>query len=291
MALSNVRPVLQETTGNHHHTQGKSFGSDRSSTATAFVKRPLLVPVEVPHKKIKVAPHPNSYDSESDDENVKLCLSQSQPGTSTKTDLSALIKHQQRRNSQHHHRRRKSFAVPECDRQARQACFNYLISAIDEVWAQYCDCTSSEENEMYSEARGGPRALSFSESIDMPSSPAFSFDDDYSSDESAGPRTPGSCSSSNDNRRVTAAEVAAEKTKNVPQSVRLLNLKKRLLNAKYYLADLVDASDPVSSVEFWNRWDMIKYATIELVEEDGDEDETIESVTEELEQGRHYGRC
>ena len=38
---------------------------------------------------------------------------------------------------------------------------------------------------------------------------------------------------------------------------------------------------------FWKRWDMIKYSTIELVEDD-DDDEIIESTIEELENGRLF---
>ena len=73
-----------------------------------------------------------------------------------------------------------------------------------------------------------------------------------------------------------------------PDSVRLLNLKKRLMNAKYFLQDLTECEDLPSSAMFWNRWDMIKYAAIELVEENGDDDDVVESVTGELEAGRYY---
>lgn len=73
-----------------------------------------------------------------------------------------------------------------------------------------------------------------------------------------------------------------------PGSVRLLNLKTRLMNAKYYFQDLVDADDLESSVAFWNRWDLIKYSAIELVEDDGDDDEVVEITTEKLEYGRYY---
>ena len=39
---------------------------------------------------------------------------------------------------------------------------------------------------------------------------------------------------------------------------------------------------------FWKRWDMIKYSTIELVEDDDDDEITIESTIEELENGRLF---
>lgn len=185
----------------------------------------------------------------------------------------------------HHHKRRKSVAVPDSDRVARQNCFDYLVSAIDEVWAQYCDCTSSAESQLYDET---PRHMSFSHlESDLPSSPVSLCEEEDEEDGaiySSGPETPGQTSTTQHNRSKSITVAAFDQ----PKSVRLLNLKKRLMNAKYFLSDLVESLDPVSSSEFWHRWDMIKYATIELVEEDGDDDETVEAVTEELEEGRYY---
>jgi len=175
------------------------------------------------------------------------------------------------------HRRRKSVVVPDSDRQARQRCFDYLVSAIDEVWAQYCDCTTSAENEMYGgDQRPLPPASSLAYPIhDLPSPPVSIYDEEngYSSAESIYEPL---------QKRAAVSEQ--------PRSVQLMNLKKRLLNAKYFFLDLLDCNDPESSFEFWRRWDLVKYATLELVEEEGDNDETVESVTEELEMGRYYGR-
>lgn len=65
------------------------------------------------------------------------------------------------------------------------------------------------------------------------------------------------------------------------------DLKVRLTKAKYYLQELVDSNDYREIELFWKRWDMIKYSTIELVEDD-DDDEIIESTIEELENGRLF---
>ncbi|KAA8914790.1 hypothetical protein TRICI_002824 [Trichomonascus ciferrii] len=187
----------------------------------------------------------------------------------------------------HNHKRRKSVAVPDSDRVARQNCFDYLVSAIDEVWAQYCDCTSSAESQLYDET---PRHMSFSHlESDLPSSPVSLCEEGEEEEEdaaiySSGPETPGGQPTAQHGRSKSITVAAFDQ----PKSVRLLNLKKRLMNAKYFLSDLVESLDPVSSSEFWHRWDMIKYATIELVEEDGDDDETVEAVTEELEEGRYH---
>ncbi|GME91506.1 unnamed protein product [Ambrosiozyma monospora] len=39
--------------------------------------------------------------------------------------------------------------LPESDFSARCRCFDYLVGAIDEAWARYCDATSYEEDEVY----------------------------------------------------------------------------------------------------------------------------------------------
>lgn len=185
-------------------------------------------------------------------------------------------RHHRRKSSSGLKHRRRSAVVPESDRAARRSCFDYLVSAIDEVWAQYCLCTSSAETAIYD---GG----------DLPSSPVSLCGEDDDEDYESGPGTPASDPQPPvpaSTQRGRSQSLAASEQ---PSSVRLLNLKKRLLNAKYYLTDLVEATDPVSSSEFWHRWDMIKYATIELVEEDGDDDDTVDSVCEELEEGRFFG--
>lgn len=203
------------------------------------------------------------------------------------------------------HRKRRPAAVPQRDIVARARCFEYLVSSIDEVWAQYCSFTSYAEDEMYGaeESRRRPQGRKARE--ELPSSPTSLYDEDgnYSStNESQGPMTPYSYADSGPvsshqymsspkcamNTQTNAACLAPSEQ---PDSVRLLNLKKRLMNAKYFLQDITDREDLDSSAAFWNRWDMVKYAAIELVEEDGDDDEVVETVTEDLEDGRHYNTC
>lgn len=208
------------------------------------------------------------------------------------------------------HRKRRSPTVPHQDLVARARCFEYLVSSIDEVWAQYCSITSYAEDEMYGEEDENmqPRFTPYSRKTlreDLPASPTSLYQEEYddeknsdscysSTNESQGPRTPYSHSELFTN---TMSPKCAMNTVNntvclppseQPDSVRLLNLKKRLMNAKYFLQDLTDSEDLQSSASFWNRWDMIKYAAIELVEENGDDDDVVESVTDELEAGRYY---
>lgn len=227
-------------------------------------------------------------------------------------------------------RKRRSPGVPRCDLTARARCFDYLVSAIDEVWAQYCAYTSCAEDEMYAvdgdEKRNKTpkhrRTTSVYSDHELPNSPASLCEEDgnYSStNESYGPRTPFhesrynsprqmySCNTSsriifddyNDNHDDSIShddefgQQSAVSDKSLapseqPGSVRLLQLKQRLMKAKYYLQDLVDRDDIDSSAAFWNKWDLVKYPAIELVEDDGDDDDTVETVTEELEDGRHY---
>lgn len=46
------------------------------------------------------------------------------------------------------HLRRRSIAS-DADRNARQRCFDYLLSGIDAVWAEYCDSTLLAEEQRY----------------------------------------------------------------------------------------------------------------------------------------------
>lgn len=198
------------------------------------------------------------------------------------------------------HRKRRSSSVPHKDVVARSRCFEYLVSSIDEVWAQYCCTTSNAEDEMYNEEIPPPPPRRSSmyqkpKEIEIPNTPSSMDEDAYSSaNDSQGPLTPYSysepqymgkntkCGMNTFNNTLCLAPSEQ------PDSVRLLNVKKRLMNAKYFLQDLLDCDEIESSVAFWNRWDMIKYTAIELVEEDGDDDDVVESVTEELEDGRYY---
>lgn len=236
-------------------------------------------------------------------------------------------------------RKRRSPVVPRSDLVARAKCFEYLVSAIDEVWAQYCTYTSSAEDEMYAvdeegQTKGHRRHVSVYSDHELPTSPASLCGEEdegnYSStSESYGPRTPytaGEPSTYLKNPSPKAQMFTARKMPSLmdntfrnrnqattekdsaesvddgddeesvhslapseqPGSVKLLNLKQRLMNAKYFLQDLVDREDIESSTAFWNRWDLVKYAAIELVEDDGDDDDIVENVTEDLERGRYY---
>ncbi|ANB13160.1 hypothetical protein AWJ20_1442 [Sugiyamaella lignohabitans] len=172
-----------------------------------------------------------------------------------------------------HHRRRRSMSVPESDQISRQRCFDYLVSAIDAVWAQYCDCTSFAESEIYDNKKqqNGSYPYEYPEQQDLPCSPVSLCEEDMGMDEPV----------------LTPNTAVSEQ----PTSVRLMNLKERLLKAKYFFVDLLETLDMEKSAQFWHRWDLVKYATIELVEE-ADDDETIEDVSAELEEGRYYGmRC
>lgn len=204
------------------------------------------------------------------------------------------------------HRKRRPATVPQSDLAARARCFEYIVSAIDEVWAQYCSFTSYAEDEMYNEEYGRKPQMTSNtrktRDAEIPNSPVSLYEEDvayYSStNESQGPATPHSYSDSMSlsNQYMSSPKCAQNTQANAclapseqPDSVRLLNVKKRLMNAKYYLQDLTDRDDLDASHSFWSRWDMIKYAAIGLVEEDGDDDdEVVESVTEELEDGRYY---
>lgn len=263
------RTVLKDTTNGNQ--QGKYGHLPMMPTNSKKRKSPDHADKQYRADVGVLSPHNHSGDDDDDDNNAWL-KARKQQGNNTTI---------------HHHKRRKSVLVPDSDRVARQNCFDYLVTAIDEVWAQYCDCTSSAESKLYEEdvAQQQPRHMSFSESDKiLPNSPvSLCGEEDQEDEYSSGPETPPI--GNKQKPRSKSVTVAAF---DQPKSIKLLNLKKRLLNAKYFLSDLAESLDPLSSSEFWHRWDMIKYATIELVEEDGDDDETVEAVTDELEEGRYY---
>ncbi|CCE63484.1 hypothetical protein TPHA_0E03950 [Tetrapisispora phaffii CBS 4417] len=74
---------------------------------------------------------------------------------------------------------------------------------------------------------------------------------------------------------------------NLPDSVKLQSLKCRLARAKEDLEDIYDSNEYQDCVDFWRRWDMLKYNAVEMMEDD-DDDDVIESAIEELEMGRFY---
>lgn len=168
--------------------------------------------------------------------------------------------------------------TPACDQIARGRCFDYLVGAIDEAWARYCDATSYAEDEAYGD-------VSF-----LPNTPASIGASDYDDDEEeeGEDEKEEGYKSSATNITEYESDLEWKKISSQPSSVKLQQLKDRLLNAKYYLQDFVDTNDFEDGSLFWKRWDLIKYATIELVEDD-DDDEIIESTIDDLEKGRFYG--
>lgn len=176
--------------------------------------------------------------------------------------------------------------VPDIEKKARSRCFDYLVGAIDEAWARYCDAASFVEEETY--GYNTPCSVAtddeeFGEQTDLT---------DYESEfEHTGKtfhqRKPSmlglrSCWNKNNENRSNSELCTSS---NDASSFHLLELKDRLIKAKYFLQDLVSSDDYNDAVAFWKRWDMIKYATIELVEDD-DDDEIIEVTIDALEEGR-----
>jgi hypothetical protein len=190
------------------------------------------------------------------------------------------------------HRRRKSCIVPESDLMARQRCVDYLITAIDEVWARYCDQTASAESERYNEGDSSSSANTNARvvEVELPSSPLSLYGDSEVESGSESSR-----SSSQVRNRVASVRQPRGRLESIsedPSSRALMALRQRLLKAKYFFLELIDSNDAASCAAFWHRWDLVKYAAIELVEEDGDDDEVVEAVTECLEEGRFYlSRC
>lgn len=147
-------------------------------------------------------------------------------------------------------RRRHSLAVLEFDTSARQRCFDYLLSAIDAIWAEYCDSTSAAESQLY-----------------LPQSPV----------------SEASSASSEENAGSSSHHVAISSQ---PESQRLMRMKQRLLDAKYKLTDLAGKCDPDASSQFWKYWDALRYTLVEIV--DGEDEDEATDVLEDLEAGRFY---
>lgn len=178
----------------------------------------------------------------------------------------------------------KLFQIPNSDKNARSRCFEYLVSAIDEAWARYCDFTSIKEDNVYNSLSDDESLASFGNSTD---------DTDLSEVERSGGKMIINNNNGNNNNKASNSTCPS---KNQPQTMinnsnlhlsQYQNLKDRLIKAKYFLQDLIDSNNFGDIQSFWNRWDLIKYTTIELVEDD-DNDEIIESTVEELEKGRYF---
>lgn len=160
--------------------------------------------------------------------------------------------------------RHSSCFVPQSDLIARERCFDYIVQSIDEVWARYCDTTSSAENQLYPYGYASP----------------------ISDGENSGHESDSGYKSATE----VETDCESRKVSNLPDSVELQSLKDRLTKAKHSLELTVDSDQFNDCVVFWNRWDMIKYNAVEMMEED-DDDELVESVIDELEQGRWYNEC
>lgn len=184
--------------------------------------------------------------------------------------------------------------MPACDKQARARCFDYLIGAIDEAWASYCTAASYVEDETY--GYNSPISLATDDedycgdttdlteyNSDHEKKPVVTHKQGFAQSAASLPQP------SLKKTSIFGASAGVEilRTGQDPLSCRLLALKERLIKAKYFLQDLVDSDKYTDSFDFWQRWDMIKYATIELVEDD-DDDAVMESTIDDLECGRQF---
>lgn len=188
----------------------------------------------------------------------------------------------------------------EQDQAARNRCFDYLVGAIDEAWARYCDATTYVEDEAqtnYDYLPNTPASLGPSEYEDELESDA-----EASSNEELLGNSPQYREPQKDNEgelkgcftvpKIYCSALYSSDAESRGDSshygpLRLQQLKDRLLKAKYFLQEYLDTLECRDAVTFWRRWDLVKYATIELVE-DEDDDSIIESTVDDLEKGRFY---
>lgn len=167
--------------------------------------------------------------------------------------------------------------VPRSDLIARERCFDYIVQSIDEVWARYVDSSSNAETMTYY-YQGNRNNDSNTSRFDCRDT---SFD--------STPEDSSSCSEDEGEEDVEDEGYNSEITTCTDDGniKNLQSLKYRLTNAKNDLELNYDSLELYDSIEFWRRWDMIKYSAVELMEDD-DDDELIESVLEELETGRNF---
>ncbi|SCU96345.1 LADA_0H00430g1_1 [Lachancea dasiensis] len=199
--------------------------------------------------------------------------------------------------------------VPHSDSIAQERCFDYLLQSIDEVWARYCNETSTAEVKVYDSMcqpkvtypeplspittdtcnsrildSNSPRIVrtlsltSINNKSKIASASSFS---DVDSDDTSGYKSEAT------NPTEYETDCDYRKISNLPDSVRLQSLKDRLCRAKNDLESVHDSNSFDDCVKFWRRWDMIKYSAVEMMEED-DDDDIIETVIEELERGRYF---
>lgn len=173
--------------------------------------------------------------------------------------------------------------MPEADKISRSKCFDYLVGAIDEAWARYCDAASYVEEETY--GYNTPCSVATDDDEDFGNTTDLT---DYESEfEHVSKPVARKPSLINPSSMTMSADAGLSSSAKDPSSCQLQALKDRLIKAKYFLQDLVDSDDYNDASDFWKRWDMIKYATIELVEDD-DDDEIIEATIDDLEDGRLF---
>lgn len=175
-------------------------------------------------------------------------------------------------------------SMPEADKISRSKCFDYLVGAIDEAWARYCDAASYVEDETY--GYNTPCSIATDDEEDFGNTTDLT---DYESEfeHVSKPVVRRKPSLINSSSMTVSADAGLSSSAKDPSSCQLQALKDRLIKAKYFLQDLVDSDDYNDASDFWKRWDMIKYATIELVEDD-DDDEVIEATIDDLEDGRLF---
>lgn len=186
--------------------------------------------------------------------------------------------------------------IPQSDKSSRSRCFDYLVGAIDEAWARYCDAASYVEDENYGYNTPGSVGTDDEDECVGNTTDLTDYESDFEATPTTKPamvkkfpmmapsKKMGMMSSTT---TTTSSDLGCSSTAKDPSSCQLQALKDRLIKAKYFLQDLVESDDYNDTIAFWKRWDMIKYATIELVEDD-DDDEVIESTIDDLEDGRLF---
>ncbi|CAL9736430.1 hypothetical protein MOSE0_J09494 [Monosporozyma servazzii] len=200
--------------------------------------------------------------------------------------------------------------TPREDLIARERCFDYIVQAIDEVWARYCDTTSSAEVDMYDDwnvikKQGCTAAAHNNNNSNKPTRFYYNKHIQYSDNEQDDDQIFDNKSNSSTtihNNTITdeeygyKTEVTEYETDSssecrtvskLPDSMKLESLKLRLTKAKNDLESVYDSIEFEDSIIFWKRWDMIKYSTVELMEDD-DDDDVVEDAINELEEGRFF---
>lgn len=209
-------------------------------------------------------------DDDDEDEEENKSKADTQVKQRRKSKTGSLSCHETKDNQSSSSVKLMKSSMSETDRAARARCLDYLVGAIDEVWAMYCDATSYAEDETYGYEPNTPASISISENEEYSdASLAETEITDYAELDI----------------NLDSKLVQKNKQEQAKHQTSLQNLKDRLTNAKYYLQDYVDSDDFADCLAFWKRWDVVKYCTIELVE-DEDEDDVVENTIEELENGR-----